>query len=112
MYRWEQIDRDEKNVVNWSSVHVVYIFIKSNNNVVNMGLTISASLHDCDLLGGMNLRKKSVWFFFLFVFSLRLLYWAWIWKYLPVLILQHESTVELKNVQVTEVNSWEQIARD
>lgn len=50
--------RDEKNVVNCSSVHVVYIFIKSNNNVVNMGFTISASLHDCDLLGGMNLVKK------------------------------------------------------
>lgn len=48
---------------------MVYIFIKSNNNVVNMGFTISASLHDCDLLGGMNLVKKSVWFFFVCFFS-------------------------------------------
>ena len=36
---------------------------------MNMGFTISASLHDCDILGGMNLVKKSVWFFFCLFFA-------------------------------------------
>ena len=72
---------------------MVYIFIKSNNNVVNMGFTISASLHDCDLLGGMNLVKKSVWFFFCLFF-----------RYVCYIGREYESTCQFSfcNMKVFE----------